>query len=890
MKLNFDAFGDCVAKIVERGRMTDGEAKQILQEVANRAEKMRASGQADPFVTAAKEMADRLTENAKQDSADALRNATIRNDLLQKIQTGGGLKKATEVIRGLLHGTNKGGRDNIQTQWRALASNWQSTLSNKLHQAGVEKAVISGAYDKEIAEALWRAHGGGPNAAIKISKEAQIVAEAMKPLQEVARARLNAAGARIGDAMDYVAHTDHDPRKMRAAAGPTKTPDAAFSAWWKAEQPRWADKTFDDLVPRAGESTTDARTRFARSVFDALISGIHMTHEGVSGAPVEYVPPAFEGSHNIAKKVSQPRVISYKDSSAWLDHQKQFGTSSTLGAGVMRSLDGSARNVALMEKLGTNPAANLNQVIAKVEATYRTDLDGLKKFQSGVAGLKNVLGRLDGSLNVPSSEMWAKIGATTRTMETMGSLGGVGLTHFASIWPTVPSELVHHGVPRLQAVSNMIQALARGKGTAERQALMADLGAYGAGLTRDVFARWQPDDILPGRVSSVANIFMKYTGIHYVFDNTQAAIREMLAHQLGRSTDVAFDKLDPHLSQMLGKYGIGSNEWDMLRSVENITKSEGRAYMTPKDVGNVDRGKVEAALRASGDITDKTNPESAQQLIDRRITDLQDKLMSYYQDASDHAVVTPGVKERAMLLGNTRPGSGWGELARFITQFKMWPVAAMSQVIGREVYMSLSKKEAATNILTLAALSTVFGYVRMSANDAALGRPVRNPLDPHTALAALAQGGGVGIMGDLLFGEVNRMGGGLLDEAAGPVISDADTLFKLFNKFRTDMTDPTSHHKNGEFADLWPDLAHFAVRHVPFANLVYVKGALDYLLWYHLYEAASPGWWERTNRRYEQTEGRAMTGYMPGQGIPSGVPGIYMKNSSGSSFGLFGNN
>ena len=45
MKLNFDAFGDCVAKIVERGRMTDGEAKQILQEVANRAEKMRASGQ-----------------------------------------------------------------------------------------------------------------------------------------------------------------------------------------------------------------------------------------------------------------------------------------------------------------------------------------------------------------------------------------------------------------------------------------------------------------------------------------------------------------------------------------------------------------------------------------------------------------------------------------------------------------------------------------------------------------------------------------------------------------------------------------------------------------------------------------------------------------------------
>ena len=55
---------------------------------------------------------------------------------------------------------------------------------------------------------------------------------------------------------------------------------------------------------------------------------------------------------------------------------------------------------------------------------------------------------------------------------------------------------------------------------------------------------------------------------------------------------------------------------------------------------------------------------------------------------------------------------------------------------------------------------------------------------------------------------------------------------------------------------MWPDLAHFAVRHVPFANLVYLKGALDYMLWYHLYEAASPGWWERTNRRLLREQGR----------------------------------
>jgi len=62
---------------------------------------------------------------------------------------------------------------------------------------------------------------------------------------------------------------------------------------------------------------------------------------------------------------------------------------------------------------------------------------------------------------------------------------------------------------------------------------------------------------------------------------------------------------------------------------------------------------------------------------------------------------------------------------------------------------------------------------------------------------------------------------------------------------------------------------------VPFANLVYLKGALDYLLWYHLYEAASPGWWERTNRRIAREQGRTMKGYEPGGGVPGGLPGLY---------------
>ncbi len=299
---------------------------------------------------------------------------------------------------------------------------------------------------------------------------------------------------------------------------------------------------------------------------------------------------------------------------------------------------------------------------------------------------------------------------------------------------------------------------------------------------------------------------------------------------------------------MLTKYGIGEAEWKSLQGLQGqLPTAEGRAYLTPSSASGISQA-------------------------------LTDKLLSYYGDGSSHAVVTAGVRERAFLLGSTRPGTGWGEVARFLTQFKMWPLAAMNQVIGREIHMNLSRAQTVWSLGMLVALGVPAGYLRMSVNDVALGHPLRNPADPKTLLAAAAQSGGLGILGDFLFGETSRMGGGLVATLGGPVVSDADTLVQIFNRARGDAEtlagSPGAHHKNGAFGDIWPDLAHFGVRHVPFANLVYLKGALDYMLWYHLYEAASPGWWERTNRRLEKEQGRTMQGYSPGKPIPWNPLGI----------------
>ena len=51
---------------------------------------------------------------------------------------------------------------------------------------------------------------------------------------------------------------------------------------------------------------------------------------------------------------------------------------------------------------------------------------------------------------------------------------------------------------------------------------------------------------------------------------------------------------------------------------------------------------------------------------------------------------------------------------------------------------------------------------------------------PVTALAAFAQGGGLGIYGDFLFGETSRMGAGLVSTVGGPIFADADRLLQVY--------------------------------------------------------------------------------------------------------------
>jgi hypothetical protein len=141
-------------------------------------------------------------------------------------------------------------------------------------------------------------------------------------------------------------------------------------------------------------------------------------------------------------------------------------------------------------------------------------------------------------------------------------------------------------------------------------------------------------------------------------------------------------------------------------------------------------------------------------------------------------------------------------------------------------------------------MTTVFGYGSMVAKDLIKGRTPRDPEDPKTWVAAMVQGGGFGIYGDFLFGEMrNRMGGGVLATAAGPTLGTIDDLADLWGRVR-----------NGD--DSAAAAFKLAVNNTPYMNLFYTRAALDYLVLYQIQEALNPGAVRRMEQRVERENGQ----------------------------------
>jgi hypothetical protein len=817
--MSFESCIDTIQAAAGR-KLSDEELDDLLTSLQLRQRYIQAKGLVQDSAEAALQAAEEVANNIKMAAVIEKRNAAI--NLTKRVEKVAWVQKnfgnnLAEGLEAILVGVNRakqGAREGAAQLQKAIKDTYLAGFTADLERTGHMDLFASGSMDREVGRALWALGRESETADLaKLPKEAVDIARVVNKWQEVSRLEANEAGAWIGKQDGYIVRQTHDAEKIRG-----KGAEEDFARWKST-----AIEKFDTARMQAEQGFTDL-DKMLRATWHNLATGNHLK------AIPEREISGFKGPGNLAKRVSQDRIIHFKDADSWFDYNQIYG-SRNLREGVVSGLSHSADSLGLMKSLGTNPGALFETIKNDLIVTAKDSgkLDQVTRIADAKEKLDNYMKAVDGSMNIPGNALLARVGANIRGWKMMSSLGSMVFSQLNDV-AVYAAGARYQGRGVFEGMGEAISGLGRSLKPAERRELLSSLGvvldnAIGELGRVDSFAQ-------PGRMARAQQLFMKLNLGEWWVQHMRASAALGMSHDMAQQAGKAWAELNPDFQRILSTYDITPDRWDHIRSAP-IKTVEGKGYLVPESV---------------------ENRETA------------DKLRTYLTDQTQFLALEPDAKTRAILLRGTQPGTKMGEFMRFLMQFKSFTGAYMQKILGRELYGRGYEGDSLwgalrhgngefTGLAQLIVTSTIMGYASMQLKALAKGQTVSKPESAGQVtqqfLAAMLQGGGMGIYGDFLFGQASRFGGGMLETAAGPVISEVGRIVDLYHKALTDAQEqgPTEAGRR-----LGASVFREAINNTPFVNLFYSRIALDYMIFYRIQEMMNPGYLHRAENNVKQQQ------------------------------------
>lgn len=798
------------------------ENRKVRARLRKARQQFTSEDTADVLQGDAMRAADTLANNITMDATIAKRNAalalTARTKAIGRILNEFA-KDPVEGLLGLLGSSSfarQGAKDSVFHWQRTYFTRWTKGMLADLEEGGLAEAFVRNAYDRDVARALYQLGKPAPRLD-GLAPEAVKIAQIVFKYREDARGTRNRFGAWIRQMSGYITRQTHDFTKIRAAGA---------QAWKDFVRQRL------DVERTLGEHGAEDLEGVLQRLYEDFAAGRHM-----STLDDEVAAMTMPGS--LARRVSQSRVLYFKDADAEFDYLQTFGVGK-LHEAVLGDLSRAGQQAGLLRVLGPNPEDSLRRVMDEVEESLAGDPQKRRAFYEARGKADALLSMLDGRANIPGSHIAARVSANVRVWQSLSKLGGALISAVTDL-PVYASAIRYQGRGGLlSGIGEGLGNLVRGRPKGEQRQILGMIDSVADGLIGGVAARFDADDILSGNMSELMRLYFRMNGLQWWTDTLREGMELGTSSWLGSLRGRSWDKLDANAHRVLKLYSIDDAKWDVLRLAVHEA-SDGRAYLVPEAMQHVPDGVIRGYVERIGRTVSDAGIANARR-------DLGDTLRGLIIDQAMTAVIEPDVRSRYFWTRGTRPGTVPGEVLRFISQFKGFPTALTRQVFGREIfgrgYDTLGDylKNGKGDMLGLAQLilaMTAFGYVAMTAKDALKGRMPRDPTSPAVWAAAMMQGGALGIYGDFLLGQSNRFGRNILDTMAGPVFGLAG-----------DVDDLRQRIMRGD--DVASSAFRLAVNNTPFLNLFYVRTAMDYLLLYQIQEALNPGSVRRMERRVRQ--------------------------------------
>lgn len=773
----------------------------------------------------------------------------------------------------------EGGRLSTEAQTNTAQKVLRNALVLGLDKEGLLKAARSRAtqraWGRELFELSKASATGRGDPGVTGDAQALKIAKVIHSVQELARWRLNNAGADVGEYSGRITLSVHDANRIRRAG---------FDDWHDFVAPR--------LDPDRHAALIGDRPALNR-VYDDFVTNTHLVDDRIGALDTA---PGYRPAFDVAEKAAAERVLHFKDGESWLDYQERFGRG-TLIEQVDGALQRSARQQALLDRWGTKPREAFDRLIDHLKKRYEhTDTDSVAALEGKRGELTQIFEHLDGTATRPVNQLHADIGGYVRLWESLSKLGMVALTHVASLGFKA-SMLRYAGVSFADRWGNVLGSFLEGRGEGERRRLNDELLAGLEGMHGNLLSSIKLNDAAPGVMSGLANAYFKINLLTPIIDRQKAGAVRVVSRSLGMELEKSFAELPYAWRRGLMQHGITAAEWDVLRQApDHIRMPDGRVFLTPKAADRAGDAAIGGLVRdfavrpehvtaahladpairtALGDLAPSRETVAAAANRDAGVRaalgDLSPtgeqlavardrlalKLHGYFNDIADGAIITPRISDRLLTFGS-KPGTPGGEVLRMIAQFKQWPMAAVRQGLGREFYGGQGLAGAASGMMQLAVSGMLLGYAVGAMKDVLQGKDPRSPDRSATWVAAMMQGGGAGILGDFLFAQYGRFGQSVSDTILGPVIGQGATeLFNLWNDLKGyGFGDPKEQRMASK--DIGPELVRIASGNIPLVNAHVGRSAMNYLFLYSLQEALNPGYLARYERNLQNRTGQTM--------------------------------
>lgn len=868
--MNYQPTDACraAARAASGPSLTEQEITAAFQRVADYKTRLEREGKTTGMAERLRRFAEGEAERTKIAAAMARRHAALnivvrdRQEAAIATMIGQGLhpKKALLAV---LEGTQKGvtgGRRSVHALKQAYEARFLGDMLAKLddeapHLIGV---LADDKLDADImAEMMELKPGGKPG--ITGNSDAQKVAKIFSAAAERARVDLNKLGASVGKLDGWAGPQMHDDLKM-VQAGKDRWVGFIVS---KLDMERTFSEGYepDEVAQMLGD------------IYDTIITGL--SNKPTAASKGTRVNPA-----NLAKTLGASRVLHFKDAKSARAYQDEFGTGNTF-SGMIGHLRRSAHVAAAMEALGPNPQIMFDSLADSIKRRIKADpslseADKAKQVRSidtQAGSLRTAMDIALGLSSRPENVTFAKIGSDIRAVASTSKLGGAVITSVPSDTMSVAMASMFRGNNVIGAFYNQLAGVLRGRPKGEAAQISYLLGEGFDAILGYMSNPYAALDGPFGALSGLQQKFFKWNGLAWWTDVSRSVAGRTIAAEMGWHAKTAYADLPERYRDLLGRHSIDAKRWDAIRSAR-LRNANGRDYVTPDRVAGVDDSVIEplvasrlAAARKASRVdeakSDRVRQERMADYMQRRASILDDgrrelqlDVLRFVADETSYGVIETDAKTQRLMMWNQtlRPGTVAGEVIRMIMQFKGFPLAFLDRTVGRAVVgqrQNIGKLEHMRHIGTFLAGMTMAGYAAMVAKDTLKGYwPPRDPSDPRTWLAALQQGGALGIYGDFLFSKTNRFGGGITETLAGPTIGTIADLVQT----GLDARDFAISVGEDEFSGASAFSTGTAL--IPFGNLFYVKPALDWLLLDSMREALSPGYMRRQTRNREREYGQ----------------------------------